>query len=103
MPGVGRPAVFGAGSLTLGHLGCVQILSMTGQSHPATSSKFHRQPFGSGWRVVTSLHLADIRFARAAVAIGVRHQRAAGVRRGRHFDEKDSISRRFAAIKKTHS
>jgi hypothetical protein len=42
----------------LGHLGCVQ------------TGKFHRQPFGKGWRFVTSLHLADIRFARAAVAIG---------------------------------
>jgi hypothetical protein len=76
---------------------------MTAQSRPATSGKFHRQPFGGGWRVVTSLHLADIRFARAAVAIG--GARSAGRRFGwgRHFVEKDSISRRFAAIKKTHS
>jgi hypothetical protein len=75
----------------LGHSGCIQ------------TSKFHRQPFGNGWRFVTSLHLADIRFARAAVAIG--GAPSAGCRRsvGRHFDEKDSISRRFAAIKKTHS
>jgi hypothetical protein len=43
---------------------------MTGQSRPATSGKFHRQPFGNGRRVVTSLHLADIRFVRAAAAIG---------------------------------
>jgi len=33
----------------------------------------------------------------------VRRERAADVRWGRHFVEKDSISRRFAAIKKTHS
>ena len=66
----------------------------------------------SMWHVVAVLALAAIaqRYSLALVA-GHRveaHQvvvrgRAADVRWGRHFVEKDSISRPFAAIKKTHS